>query len=211
MTPEISCSADGGQTWSSPAAVDSGDFPRPTVGPDGSVYVAYHSGSSVLVNKFSSCISGLKQQTGFPVAVSSSVGVVCPMPGLDRCNDGNVLNSPMVSVDDSDQNHVFVAFASTTTCASSPGTRAQQKACNEDVTFMDSSDGGSTFPRATVVNAPVTARRFMSWVCATQGRAWVSWYDRRAATPSNASDDFDRVFPRCGPFTKQPAGFRPGV
>ena len=32
------------------------------------------------------------------------------------------------------------------------------------------------------MNATVTTRRFLPWLCVTQGIAWVSWYDRRFST-----------------------------
>jgi len=35
------------------------------------------------------------------------------------------------------------------------------------------------------VNANVTARRYQPWACASGGSAFVSWYDRRAATVAN--------------------------
>ena len=96
-----------------------------------------------------------------------------PIPGLDRCNDADIMNSPTVAIDPADPNHVFVAWATATS------------AQNEDILVADSTDGGLTFPRSVRMNAAVTARRFMPWACSLGGSVFVSWYDRRAATPAN--------------------------
>ncbi|KAB2966091.1 MAG: hypothetical protein F9K16_00290 [Thermoanaerobaculia bacterium] len=173
VTPSIVCSQDGGANWTAPAAVGTGDFPRITVGGDGFVYVAYRSGGSILLNKFSSCRAGLAQQAGFPVTVASFTSVPCPMPGLDRCNDGNILSSPTVAVSDRNDDRVFVAFATNTVAG------------NENVVVRESRDGGASFPRSTSVNRNVAGRRFMPWVCAANGRAYASFYDRRNVTAAN--------------------------
>jgi hypothetical protein len=70
--------------------VGGGDFPRVAVGLDGAAYVVSLSGNSVLLNRFSSCASGLTAAADFPVTVATLTGAVaCPVPWLDRCNDGN--------------------------------------------------------------------------------------------------------------------------
>lgn len=169
----IVCSNDGALTWPQQASIDAaGDFPRVTVGPDGSVFVAYVSGSNIMVRKFSACDQGFTPQPS--VVVSTFASVDCPMPGLDRCNNGNVLSSPTAAVDPLDANHVYVAWATST-----------EKGVNEDIRVAESKDGGLTFPRSARVNRAVTARRFMPWVCASQGNALVGWYDRRSATTAN--------------------------
>jgi hypothetical protein len=186
-TARIVCSLDGALTWQAQTTIDSsGDFPRVTVGSDGSVYVAYVSSSSIMLRKFSTCDRGLTPQP--PVTVASYVGPqACgnspgpaPLPGLDRCNDGNTLNSPTVAVDDTNPNHVYVAWATSTSVT------------NENILVADSMDGGATFPRSVNVNSAVIARRFMPWACSTGGIAFVSWYDRRAA--SSANDDLTDYF-----------------
>jgi hypothetical protein len=62
----------------------------------------------------------LTAEAGFPVTVatanSNPVGssrdpVSCPVPGIDRCNDGNTLSSPTVATDPTDPNHLFVTFS----------------------------------------------------------------------------------------------------
>ena len=170
VTPSLVCSRNGGVAWGAPVAVaGSGDFPRVAVGRDGFVYVVIRQGNNVVLNKFSSCANGLAQQAGWPVTVATAPGVTCPVSGLDRCNDGNTLASQTVAADDLAANHVFVAYAFNTA------------ARNEDVRVHESVDGGRTFPRLARANAAVTGRRFMPWLCATGGAAYVGWYDRRAA------------------------------
>lgn len=169
----ISCSSDGGATWTTGTAIGAGDLPRVSVGGDGFVYVAYASGGNMMLHKYSTCDAGLTPQAGWPVTVSAFTDVVCPVPGLDRCNGRNILSSPKVAVDDLDPNHVYYAFATST------------GAGNEDVMVFDSTNGGASFPRSVRVNSAVAARRFMPWISAYGGIAMVSWYDRRTATAAN--------------------------
>jgi hypothetical protein len=136
-----------------------------------------------MLNKYSSCANGLAQQAGFPRQVSTVFGVVCPMPGLDRCNNGNSLSSHSVAVDDTNAQHLFVAYA-TITNFSGGGP--------EDVMIQESFDGGLNWSSAARVNTATVGRRFMPWVCSTNGSAVVSWYDRRSSTIDN-TDYFVRV------------------
>jgi len=171
--PTIICSQDSGANWTAPLDVENGAFvPRVGVGQDGFVYVIYRLGGNIRLHKFSSCGTGLTPQLGFPVTVAAVNDVPCAVPGLDRCNNGNVLSSHMVAVDDTNANHIYVAYAHNTS------------ATNENVLVRDSLDGGLTWPagRVVTVNNTVAGRRFMPWVCATGGEALVSWYDRRVAT-----------------------------
>lgn len=172
-TPTLSCSDDSGTTWQHQTLVGTGDRGRPTVGKDGFVYVTFVSGSNLMINKFSQCSQGLVQQAGFPVTIASMNGVSCPVPGLDRCDNASEA-SPQPAVDDANPQHVFVAYADNT--ASN----------NENVVLRESLDGGLTWPVVTTMNNGTKARRFLPWVCVTQGIAYVSWYDRRAATPTAA-------------------------
>jgi uncharacterized repeat protein (TIGR01451 family) len=171
--PAIVCSQDSGATWTAPVDVDSGFIPRIGVGQDGFVYVVYRSGNNIRINKYSSCANGLTVQPTFPKTISTVTDVACPVPGLDRCNDGNNLSSIMVAVDDTNPNHGYVAYAD------------QTAAGNQNVLVRDSLDGGVTWPAARVVtvNSAVSGVRFMPWVSTTGGEAFVTWYDRRAATP----------------------------
>jgi hypothetical protein len=175
-TPSIICSQNGGQTWTLPAVIlgaAGGDFPRVTVGQDGFVYVVWQAGGNVALQKYSSCANGLVAQFGVPVTVGAMNDVGCPVPGVDRCNGRNVLASPMVVVDDTNPNHVYVGFATNTAAG------------NENILVRDSLNGGASFPAARVaqLNMTIPAPRFMPWICATGGDAFVTWYDRRAATP----------------------------
>ncbi len=178
----IACSANSGSTWNSiPQTVDaSSDYPRVTVGGDGFVYVVYLSGPCINLHKYSSCASGLVPQTGFPVTVTAFIEPRCPIPGLDRCLGGNTLGGGTVAVDDTNPSHVYVAFATNNAPA------------NEDVFVQDSSDGGRTWPRRLRVNAARGAKRFLPWVCSAGGSAFVTWYDRRAAT--TAQNDLTDAF-----------------
>ncbi len=171
-TSTIACSTNGGAAWTAPAAAGSGDHPRVTVGGDGSVYVIQIDGDDVVVNKFTSCASGLSQVNGFPVTVLSTDQPSCPVPGLDRC-DPQQTASPMLAVDDTNPNHLYVAFVQNTSGS------------NDNIMVMDSSDGGLTWSDGVNVNSNANGHRFMPWVCSMGGTAFVSWYDRAAANASN--------------------------
>jgi hypothetical protein len=189
VVPRIMCSTDGGATWGNSTIVAaSGDFPRIGVGGDGFVYVVYQNGANLMLDKFSSCANGLAQQAGFPKTVAGGInGVDCgtiPVPaGLDRCNGNNTLASPMVSVDDTNSQHVYLAYANSTAAGS-----------NEDVFLRDSNDGGVTWTRPAIrMNTNVNAHRFMPWVCSTGGTAFVSWYDQRLGV-AGVSNDLTDLF-----------------
>ncbi len=172
----IVCSTDGGATWSSGNIGISGDFPRVTVGGDGSVYVAFTNGNNLMIDKFASCNSNnaLPEVSGWPKTVASGVNsVTCPVPGLDRCNNGNDLRSPVAAVDDTNSSNVYYSYAGNTGSG------------NEDIFVRLSKDGGATWSSAVTLDGGGTARRYMPWICATKGTAYVSWYDRRAATGAN--------------------------
>ncbi len=173
----ITCSTDGGANWSAGNVGISGDFPRIAVGQDGSVYVAFvDTSNNVRIDKFASCNTNaaMPELAGWPKTVASAVAELpCPIPGLDRCNNGNTLRSPTVAVDDTNAAHVFYAYATNTAAG------------NENIVVRDSTDGGATFSAPTTLNAGGTARRYMPWMCATNGTAYVSWYDRRGATAAN--------------------------
>jgi hypothetical protein len=140
-----------------------------------------------MLRKFSACDNGLTPQP--QVVVASFVGPqACgnspgpaPLPGLDRCNDGNTLNSPTVAVDSTNPNHLYIVWATSTS------------ATNENIVVAESADGGQTFPLSINANGAVTARRFMPWACSIGGIAFTSWYDRRAAN-TGASNDLTEYF-----------------
>jgi hypothetical protein len=176
----IVCSADNAGTWGAQQVIGAGDFPRVAVGRDGFVYVAWASGGNMMLHKYSDCDAGLVAQPGFPVVVSAFTSVVCPTPGLDRCNGRNILSSPLATGDDLEANHIYYSFTTST------------GAGNEDVMVFDSTDGGLTFPRSVRVNNMVAGRRYMSWISSYGGVAAVSWYDRRTATVAN--NDLTRFY-----------------
>jgi hypothetical protein len=173
----ITCSTDGGANWSAGNVGLAGDFPRIAVGQDGSVYVAFvDNANNLRIDKFASCNTNgaMPVLAGWPQTVAAGVGEIpCPIPGLDRCTSGNTMRSPTVAVDDMNANHVFYAYAVNT------------GAGNENIVIRDSTDGGATFSAPTTLNGGGTARRYMPWMCATRGTAYVSWYDRRNATAAN--------------------------
>jgi hypothetical protein len=177
--PAIVCSQDNGSTWSGVVNVGSGAVPRIGIGGDGFVYVVYRSGGNVMLNKYSPCSAGMTQQAGFPQTVTAVTDVTCPVAGLDRCNDGNILSSHTVAVDDVNPAHVYVAYATNTSAG-----------VNENVLVRASIDGGLTWAagRVTQVNTTGNARRYMPWACAVGGTAYVTWYDHRFAIPAITTD-----------------------
>jgi hypothetical protein len=167
----IACSKNGGTQWGPPAIVGQGDFPRISVAADGFVYATFRAGASLMVSKFSSCASGMVLQPGFPQPIDmAATEVMCPLPGLDRCLSGNTMSSHMLAADDGNPSHRYAAYSVNTA------------ANNDNIVVSDSPDGGVTWRARQIVNANIAAPRFMPWVCANNGAAYVSWYDRRAAT-----------------------------
>jgi len=180
----VACSTDSGATWTAPVSAASGNFayPRVSVGQDGMVYVASRSGGSITVDKFSDCDAGLAEQMGFPVSFAIS-DVPCPggVPGLDRCNNGNTLSSPTIAVDDTDANHVYIAWAQTNGAAT-----------GQDITIADSNNGGQNWNAGVIVNGAPVGVRFMPWLGTWGGVAYTGWYDRRNATA--ASNDLTSYY-----------------
>ena len=188
VTPMISCSTNAAGTFVAGSVIGQGDRPRITVGSDGFVYVVYLDNNNLMLHKFSSCTSGLAVQTGFPVTVATLNLPTCPVAGLDRC-DGGPLASPTVAVDDTDPTHIYVAFAQ------------KSASSGDDILVTDSVDGGVHWTSSTIVSSTTaSARRFMPWTCAIGGTAFVSWYDRGAATA--AKNDLTDFF-RGGALVKQ--------
>ncbi|MFZ0935866.1 MAG: hypothetical protein ACLP6W_23320 [Bryobacteraceae bacterium] len=188
VAASIVCSKDNAANWTATAAIPgAGDFPRVAVGRDGNVYVVTISGNNVLLNRFSSCASGLTAAAGFPVTVATLSGTVaCPVSGLDRCNDGNTLSSPTVAPDPGDAAHVLVTFAES------------DGAGGERIVTAESNNSGASFPNRRTITSSTGVRRFMPWSCSTLGRAWMGWYDRSAAKASGATNDRTEYFVSSG-------------
>jgi len=186
----VTCSPDGGATWAPLLALEMGsDFPRVAVGSDGSFFVVYVLGgnkgaATVRIDKFNACTTSAAQMTRagtagqFPTTVSGFTNVAgCEVAngfgGLNRCNDGNILSGPTVTVDDTNANHVYVSWANNTA------------ANNENILVADSTNGGVNWRAPVTIQTNVNARRYHPWTCATGGNAFVTWYDRRNATAAN--------------------------
>ncbi len=188
----LTCSTDNAATWKPVAFYINGstDFPRIRVGQDGTVYVITNNGNNIEIWSFSSCSSGLTPGLNHVTVASGINEVVCPVSGLDRCNNGNILSSHTVEVDDTNANHLYASYAANTVAPSS----GQSFPGNEDVYVEESNDGGNTWSSPVQINNGTSGtggRRFQPWVSVTQGTAYVSWFDRRASTSgSNDLTDY---------------------
>ncbi len=168
--PGLVCSSDGGQTWTAPIVVGTGAFPRIGAGQDGFVYVVWLDGGNYMVRKYSSCATGLVSVSG-PTVVTTRSPIVCPFPGHDRCDQNP--SSQTIAVDDTNPNHVYFSYAETEASATRPS-------------------DGSRLPRRVSparrqgpqVSSALPGKRIMPWVCTTGGEAFVTWYDRRSAPPT---------------------------
>jgi len=186
--PMIVCSQNGGAFWGAPVVIGQGDLPRISVAPDGFVYVTFRQGANIMVSKFNQCSAagGFSLQPGFPQLVDTvpNEGLMCPLPGLDRCLSGNTMSSHMLAADDTNPSHLYVAFAG----YSGPNPNVDHLG-NANIIVRDSPDGGTNWRSRQIINTAVAAPRFMPWVCAVNSTAFVTWYDRRAATPAGATND----------------------
>jgi hypothetical protein len=188
----LTCSNDNAATWKAVAFYNNGstDFPRIRVGPDGTVYVVTNNGNNIELWSFSSCSSGLTPGLNHVTIASGINQVVCPVSGLDRCNNGNILSSHTVEVDDTNASHLYASYAANTTAP--PSTKSFPG--NEDVYVEESTDGGNTWSSPVQINGGTSGtggRRFQPWVSVTQGKAYVSWFDRRAsASGTNDLTDY---------------------
>ncbi|MEM9529462.1 MAG: choice-of-anchor D domain-containing protein [Pseudomonadota bacterium] len=166
------CTQDSGLNWTAPFDLGGGSFfPRITVGGDGFVYVVAYGGGNYRLWKFSSCSNGLALQPGFPVNVFGRDPVDCPFAGHDRCDQNP--SSHTVAVDDTNPNHIYFAVAD----ADGTGNR------DGSIMVLDSLDGGLTWRAPVRAHPNIPGPRIMPWVCATGGDAYVTWFDRRAASP----------------------------
>jgi hypothetical protein len=177
-TIAVACSLDGGANWATNlnTLVNSGgDFARLSVGPDGSLLVAYSVISSatyaLTVQKFTSCANGFQPAFIKPATVVKSVTEVTDMPGVDRQVQGNY----SAAFDDSDGSAqtVFMVYSNETSAG------------NDDIHVAESRDGGSTWTRDSIVSTNGNGRKYFPWVCSTVGKKFVTWYDRRNSSAAN--------------------------
>jgi hypothetical protein len=196
----IECSNDSGLTWSTPKAIwerDKGDFPRVTVDQKGRAWVVMversRTNGTIHVQQFSPCADGLKPTflsfgKSSPVRVSSFDGDFCSHPnwisGLDRCNQGNIIASPTVAVDENNADRVFVTWAQRTS------------GVNAEITIAADRRGGRDgFPLRTRVDTDAqSAARFLPYSCAAGSQIVVGWYDRRRARAGLATNDTTDYF-----------------
>ncbi len=194
----IGCSMDGGVTWKHgtlepylPASSRTGDYPRVTVGPDGNVYVVMataRTDGDILLQRYSPCSAGMhpfwtdSHSLGAPSKIAHFKGVPCSfgdtVSGLDRCNNGNLLSSHTVAVDNAHPKHVLVSFANETSSG------------NDDVVVISTNDittiGRNTlFPNSFTVNHDSGGQRYFPWLCSTTERVYAGWYDRRSQTAAH--------------------------
>ncbi len=195
----ISCSTNSGSTWS-PVVFRTGgtiDFPRITVGRDGSVYVIYVNGN-LSMDHYNSCSKGLVLGTANLVKSGGGSPTLCPIPGIDRCNNGNILiGSPMVAVDDTspNDNHLYVTFGANkiqpAPVPPNPTSPPLTTLGSDNVFVTSSTDDGATWSPNVRLNSNINGRRYEAWVCSTNGIAIATWQDRRAATlTSNDLTDY---------------------
>jgi hypothetical protein len=158
----VTCSPDGGATWAPLFALELGsDFPRVAVGGDGFFYVIFRNQGNLRIDKFNACTTSAAAMTraagGFPRPVSgfttfAGCNTANGFGGLDRCNSGNILSGPTIAVDDTNANHVYVAWAN------------NAAANNEDILVADSTDGGVNWRPPVTIQTNVNARRYHPWV-----------------------------------------------
>ncbi|MCU1329014.1 MAG: hypothetical protein JWN34_4384 [Bryobacterales bacterium] len=187
----IQCSTDSGANWTAVAYHTGGaiDFPRITVGQNGTVYVIANNGNNINIDSFSSCQNGLVQNLN-QVSIAAGINqVVCPVPGLDRCNNGNNLSSHTVAVDDTNANHLYVSYSVNTVAPSPvpPGNPPTPLTTlgNENIMVQDSINGGANWRPAVQISQAANGRRYETWTCATGGTAFVSYFDRAVATTTS--------------------------
>lgn len=138
------------------------------------------------VQKFSSCDGGMVAQPGFPVLIVDGVPDQTEMPGLDR---PPVCGPYMVIPDDNDttgQRLFFSWVEETSIDPSLIGANGNPALANDSLRIGESINGGLTWKIVgSPLNTVTTGHRFLPWGCATNGIAYVTWYDRRDATLTN--------------------------
>jgi hypothetical protein len=188
QTVAVACSADSGATWqiNSSGVADTGaDYPRVSVAPDGSFFVVYmirpEQGEDyqLKLHKFTSCAAGFQPVQGFPVTVATPTNTA-DMAGMPRQPNANYSVAGFTG--DPSGNTIFVTYTDETT----PG--------NDDVMVARSADGGLTFGTPQVINTSSDGHRYFPTVCSTGTNLHVAWFDRRAGTAANATNDLTAYY-----------------
>lgn len=192
----VSCSVDGGQTWSTATPVGQlySDYPRVTF--DGAwVYVSFVESGKVMLDQFWPCAATqpMSRQQRYPREVGTIGAVPCPIAGLDRC--GPQLQAPSVA---SDGTRIVVSYA-----------QGNGNGSGTDIVVQESYDFGGTWTSPSVVNdsGAEGQARFMPWTCMANTTAYIGWYDRRNST-SNANPDLTDYFVTS--FSRNQSGIGPG-
>src|SRR5262249_52034200 len=127
----------------------------------------------VKLDKYSSCSSGLLREWGYPRTIAPNVRpAICrfQMPGLDRCDNGNLLTSHTVTVSEFFNDTVFVVYSDNIDSR------------NDRIIAAMAPNGGFIVTQYFQVSDDVGGRKFFPWACADRRNLFVSWYDRRAAS-----------------------------
>ena len=101
--------------------------------------------------------------------------------GIANCADQNLCSEDIVIQDSTNGGAIWPAAGSTDDNCVANVCDTTGFACASDADCYSSD-------RVAVINNGVTARRFMPWLCAIDGTAYVSWYDRRAAFPGGTTE-----------------------
>ena len=204
----VGCSTNSGATWTNKIFEQAtlplfrfGFFPRVAVGSDGFVYVVAitgNTGGDILLQRYSPCSQGLKplwhdsSGKSTPSKIASISGVHCDpgntVPGLDRCNDGNVLASPTIAFDSTHPKRVSVVYSNEL----SPHVDTITVVSTNDITILQKD---VPFPEVEYLDMPGQAavgERFMPWGCMAHGRFYAGFYDRRSQT--SAHNDMTEYF-----------------
>jgi hypothetical protein len=155
-------SRDGGQNWSAPVAIGSGQGTSPAVGPNGEVYVAWQSGGAIRCNvSTDGGASFLGARTIATITQNPS-----PLPPTSfRCN-----SFPSCAVDHSSgpyRGRVHVCWSS-------------RVGSSSEILAVSSSDGGANWTAPVRVNDVTTGDQFFQWVTVDErGTVFACWQDRR--------------------------------
>jgi hypothetical protein len=197
----VGCSMDSGATWMNKIFEEAtwpifrfGFFPRVAVGSDGFVYVVAitgNTGGDILLQRYSPCSQGLKplwhdsSGKSTPSKIASISGVHCDtgdtVPGLDRCNDGNVLASPTIALDSTLPKRVSVVFSNEI----SPHVDTITLASVDDITGLQKDVPFPDIDHLEMPGQATVGQRFMPWGCMAHGRFYAGFYDRRSQTSAH--------------------------